>query len=277
MRLLVWALLSTLSTGVMASDAPSNVVVKSKDIYIDGQASEKSTPAAVNKIPVEDDELKFFKNELQNVKNLNKSFKLKSKTLSKMAEEAEQLKEQHLEYMENRIDWEVAIDDYNKQADCMSKNPKDCAKFLKPKKKSRRSEGAQNPGAYHPQDQMPMEMMMLPEEMGAMKPTQESSPFNERDFVAGVDNVIAANSDLLGDCLGRYASHTRRDFSVVYAQLTINKNGALSHLGIENPEAIPNRDLLSCMSTVLHSLAYPVGNKNEIKVRKPFSLVIRRS
>ncbi len=267
--MLVWALIGGLSSTVMASDAPSNVVVKSKDIYIDGQAKENSASSPVNKIPVEDDELKFFKNELQNVKNLNKSFKLKSKTLAKMAEEADQLKEQHLEYMENRIDWEVAIDDYNKQADCMSKNPKSCAKFLKPKKKSRREEA--------PQNQAPMEMMMPTQDLGMISHEPEVTSFNERDFVAGVDSVIAANSDLLGDCLNRYAPNRGRDFSVVYAQLTINKNGALSHLGIENPEALPNRDLLSCMSSVLHSLAYPAGNKNEIKVRKPFSLVIRRS
>lgn len=276
MKLLVWALLGTVATGVMANDAPSNVVVKSKDIYIDGQAPEENAPK-LNKVAVDDDELKFFKNELQNVKNLNKSFKAKSKTLAKMAEEAEQLKEQHLEYMENRIDWEVAIDDYNKQADCMSKDPKTCSKFLKPKRKSRRDsnesrgEMEQKPVSYQPLPEMPVDANI---EMVATEPAPK---FDERQFVSGVDSVIAANSDLLGDCLNRYASKTRRDFSVVYAQLTINKNGALSHLGIENPEAIPNRDVLSCMSTVLHSLAYPAGNAREIKVRKPFSLVIKRS
>ncbi len=276
MRLLVLALLAGVSSLGLANDAPSNVVLKSKDIYIDGEAKEKPA-AAINKIPVEDDELKFFKNELQNVKNLNKSFKIKSKTLAKMAEEADQLKEQHLEYMENRIDWEVAIDDYNKQADCMSKDPKSCSKFLKPKRKSRNQEAAPE-ASRAPINQQPVEMMMLPDEM--MMDTGSAparAEFSTKDFVSGVDSVIAANSDLLGDCLNRYASDTRRDFSVVYAQLTINQHGALSHLGIENPEAIPNRDLLSCMSTVLHSLVYPSGNAREVKVRKPFSLVIKRS
>lgn len=249
--------------------------LQSPDLYIDGTVKEKSE-VVLEKVDVEDDELKFFKNELDNVKNLNKSFKQKSKTLAKMAEEAEQLKEQHLDYIENRIEWESTIDAYNKQADCMAKNPKECSKFLgRDQKKRDRGENRtmrQNPPA--PQEYMDEIPLSFNSELTPVE-AEKSTPFNQRKYVESVDSVIAANADLLGDCLSRYASNAR-DFAVVYAQLSISSAGSLSHLGIENPEAVPNRQVLSCVSSVLHSLAYPAASK-DMKIRKPFSFVIRRS
>ena len=264
-----------------ANDAPANIKLQSKDIYIDGKLQDKGSEVVRPKIEVEDEELNFFKSELENVKNLNKSFKIKSKTLAKMAEEAEQLKEQHLDYIENRVEWETTIDDYNKQADCMAKSPKDCVKFLgrdrHSKKDDRRYRNNEGPSQERQQaSEVPLSDMMMPLGAGnSLVAAQGKKGFDSDQFVAGVDSVIAANADLLDDCLSRYAKGTR-DFSVVYAQLTINRAGALSHLGIENPEAIPNRNVLSCMSTVLHSLVYPKVVR-ETKVRKPFSFIIRRS
>lgn len=284
MKSFLFILCLVCSQNLMANEAPTSTLkVQSKDLYIDGTVEGKSEVVS-ERVEVEDDELKFFKNELENVKNLNKSFKQKSKTLAKMAEEAEQLKEQHLDYIENRVEWESTIDEYNQQANCMSKNPKDCTKFLgkdRKKKRGQRDESAMN-NTSGAQTVVPGHMAEMPVsfdselEMGMMNDTREEAPrFDQRAYIQGIDSVIAANADLLGDCLSRYATGTN-DFSVVYAQLSLTTEGNLSHLGIENPESVPNRKVLSCVSSVLHSLAYPTAAKN-MKVRKPFSFVIRRS
>lgn len=260
------------SSQTFASQAAAKL--QSPDLYIDGTVKEKSE-VVLEKVAVEDDELKFFKNELDNVKNLNKSFKQKSKTLAKMAEEAEQLKEQHLDYMENRIEWESTIDEYNKQADCMAKNPKECSKFLgRDHKKRNRGDGRATRQNSPIQQEFVEEIPLGFNELAPVQ-IEKSTSFDQRKYVESVDSVIAANADLLSDCLSRYASNAR-DFAVVYAQLSINSAGSLSHLGIENPEAVPNRQVLSCVSSVLHSLAYPAASK-DMKIRKPFSFVIRRS
>ena len=78
MKLIALSFLLLLNT-TQANEAPAEVKLQSPEIYIDGQMKDKAE-VVQESVPVEDDELKFFKNELENVKNLNKSFKQKSKT-----------------------------------------------------------------------------------------------------------------------------------------------------------------------------------------------------
>lgn len=93
--------------------------VYNNDINIEGEADLEEAN--------EDQELKAYKSELNNVKNLHNGFRKKKKVLKKLKTYAGKLVEEHKEFMEEKSEYEKEIGKFNKQVACVSNpNSKDC-------------------------------------------------------------------------------------------------------------------------------------------------------
>lgn len=243
--------------------------VNGKNLYIDGEFTEKNNDSKLKRVPVEDDELKFYKNELGNVKNLNKSFKMKKKTLEKLAQEAEQLKEQHLEYLENRLEWEEAIGAYNQQSSCADKDIQECYKFVKPKKKKRaapapRPRRRPKPVSHSNEDDL--------QDLMWQQSLNESTTVSTANFVSQLDQQIRGEAYRLESC---YRNVNDDNFQgTIQTVLSITPNGKIDHIGIESADDGVHPRTLNCVSSVLYQLQLPAPGK-KLKIRKPFYFRLR--
>lgn len=112
--ILITILLSIVNSSAFAA---SSQKVYNKNIDIEGEVEEAN----------EDQELKAYKAELNNVKNLHNGFKKKKKVLKKLKTYAGKLVEEHKEFMEEKSEYENEIGKFNKQVACVSNpNSKDC-------------------------------------------------------------------------------------------------------------------------------------------------------
>lgn len=101
--------------------AKSGQKVYNEKINIEGDA--EADVAEVN----EDQELKAYRSELNNVKNLHNGFRKKKKVLKKLKTYAGKLVEEHKEFMEEKSEYEKEIEKFNQQVACVSNpNSKDC-------------------------------------------------------------------------------------------------------------------------------------------------------
>lgn len=228
--------------------------VDSKTIQIDGDFKE------------EDQELKFLKDELSNVKGLKRGYKSKAKVYNKLTQESEQLKENFENYIGNRVEYESAISDYNKTIECLKngdalKCRPDLLKQEKPKAKVQKKQQPQ--AVYTNYDDDLMMEDTLSQSMAA--PRRAAVP---TAFISEIDNRIAQRGDELLRCyrLGKYSQQ-----GVLQVQLQISENGNLSHLGLEDTTQINNPKVISCLSRVLYSINYPAPPSRKVTtVRKPF-------
>jgi len=226
--------------------------INSETLHVDGSFKES------------DEELKFLKGELNNVKGLKRGYKKKAKVYNKLTQESEQLKENFENYIGNRVEYESAISDYNKTIECLkngdaTKCRPDLAKQQKraPKKQVKRQR--QQAPVYYEED-------LLQDDVSVNYAAPKRG--NTNPFITEIDNRIASRgSELLG-CykIGKYSQQ-----GVLKVQLQIAPNGNLSHLGLEDTTQINNPKVISCLSRVLYSINYPMPPSRKVTtVRKPF-------
>jgi hypothetical protein len=72
-------------------------------------------------INTDDDELKFFRNELSNIKNLKTGFKKKATVLDNLNQEAQTLNSEHKTYARKKIKYNSQIDKYKANQACLAK------------------------------------------------------------------------------------------------------------------------------------------------------------
>lgn len=234
-----------LTSGVATAAKPQNKV-QNQALHVEGEVQNQ------------DQELKFLRDELKNVKGLRRGYKSKAKVYVKLTEESEQLKENFQDYIENRVEYEGAIDQYNKTIECLkSGDALKCRPDLK-KKKKRAAKRREAP--VYREDSMSYQMA------APKRPALSGS--TKRNFVSEVDLRINQRGQDLLRCyrLGGYSQQ-----GVLKVQLKIAPNGNLSHLGYEDTTQINNPKVVSCMSQVLYSIVYPqTPNRKVTTVRKPF-------
>ncbi len=220
--------------------------VQNQPLHVEGEVQNK------------DQELKFLKDELRNVKGLRKGYKDKAKVYTKLTEESEELKENFQDYIENRVEYEAAIDGYNKTIECLKNG--DALKCRPDLKKKKKKAVKRRQAPVYREDSMSYQMA------APKRPAMSSSA--RKSFVADVDQRINQRGQDLLRCyrLGGYSQQ-----GVLKVQLKIAPNGNLSHLGYEDTTQINNPKVVSCMSQVLYSIIYPqTPNRKVTTVRKPF-------
>lgn len=226
--------------------------VDSKTIQIDGEFKE------------DDQELKFLKDELGNVKGLKRGYQKKAKVYNKLTHESEQLKENFEAYIGHRVEYESAIADYNKTIECLKNGDAlKCRPDLVGEKKKQKPV-AQKRKAPAPVYEEPVYFEdELPQTYSA--PKRATVPTG---FISEIDQRIAQRGDDLLRCYrqGKYSQQ-----GVLKVQLQIAENGNLSHLGLEDTTQINNPKVITCLSRVLYSIQYPAPPSRKVTtVRKPF-------
>lgn len=226
--------------------------VDSKTIQIDGEFKE------------DDQELKFLKDELGNVKGLRRGYKKKAKVYNKLTQESEQLKENFENYIGHRVEYESAIAGYNKTIECLKngdalKCRPDMAQTKKPQKQKPAPKKRRAPAPVYEE----------PVYYEDTVPQSYSAPQRvPTGFINQVDQRIAQRGDDLLRCYrkGKYSQQ-----GVLKVQLQIAANGNLSHLGLEDTTQINNPKVITCLSRVLYSIQYPAPPSRKVTtVKKPF-------
>lgn len=258
-RVLIFVILAIL--GIQSSlqakekKAASKNKVNSPTLHIDGEFKE------------EDQELKFLKDELSNVKGLKRGYKRKAKVYNKLTEESEQLKENFETYIGHRVEYEKAIDGYNKTIECLKggdamKCRPDLLKNEKPKKVKRAQSRRQAPPvSYTSYDDLTDDVSL------SMSAPMRSRP-QAKGFIREIDLRISQRGQELLRCYrnGRYSQQ-----GVLKVQLKIAPNGNLQHLGFEDTSQINDPRVVTCLSQVLYSINYPETPSQKVTtVRKPF-------
>lgn len=72
-------------------------------------------------INTDDEELKFFRNELNSIKNLKTGFKKKATVLDSLNQEAQTLNSEHKTYAKKKIQYNSQIDQYKANQACLAK------------------------------------------------------------------------------------------------------------------------------------------------------------
>jgi len=237
----------TLSSNCFAEKKPKTRKVNSATLNVDGEFANN------------DEELTFLKNELKNVKGLKSGYKKKSKVFAKLTNESEELKEHFENYIENRVDYEKAIGDYNKTIECLKNGDAlKCRPDLA--KNSSRRRRAQRVVRQRPaQDYVGTSMAA---------PRRNESKNTVKNFVRDVDLLVAQKDGELLSCYraGRYSQQ-----GVLKVQLKISPNGNLGHLGFEDTTQVNDPRVIRCVSKVLYSINYPATPDGRTKtIRKPF-------
>jgi hypothetical protein len=264
-------------------EASTHPRVESRKIDVAGQIHEQEDDV----VPVEDDELKFLKKEFTNVRNITRGLGKKKKVVSKLRGEMEKLSEVHMDYMEERGEYDRLLDQYNKQVECMQRkqNTHLCKDMLEPKKKKSNREAyvppTQNrpmkksaPVAYEQDtlDDFAFDVETTVFQQPKAKTVKKNVKGDQKSFLKQFDKAIAFEERRLDRCYAREMRNVGKSFEgVVYLQLTVDKLGNLGHLGFENGGDVLPRGVLTCLSTVLHGIRYPEPPLGKsLKVRKPF-------
>jgi hypothetical protein len=259
--------------------------VKSKDLYIDGNLKESESTAELEKVEVEDDELKYLSNEFNNVKNLSKGFEKKNKVLTKLKGEAEKLQEVHSDYLDYRLDYEDTISVYNKQVECLKdKTARECQELLKRGSKrgksDRREQNMRSGNAPAPR---PVRTQTANDfdELEDFTSYTQSAPapapaVTGVSYVTLLDEVIGSRARELNACYRNYSTKGVNEQGLLVTILSIDGSGRLSHLGIEDARFFGDSRVISCVSSVLSTIQYPQppGGQN-LKIRKPFSFQLK--
>lgn len=230
--------------------------VNSATLHIDGEFKEG------------DQELKFLKDELKNVKGLKRGYQKKAKVYGKLTEESEQLKENFETYIGHRVEYEKAIDGYNKTIECLKSG--DALKCRPDKlKKGKRAKRKIKRKARKQPTQASYDDLMLEDDLSLqMSAPMRGSKTKSYDFVSEVDSRISSKSGELLSCyrMGRYSQQ-----GVLKVQMKIAPSGNLSHVGFEDTSQINNPRMVNCVARVLYSLRYPRTPQGKVTtVRKPF-------
>jgi hypothetical protein len=249
-RCLILLLIFSLSSGSLFAGKPQNKV-DSPTLHVDGEFSEK------------DQELKFLKDELKNVKGLKRGYKNKGKVYNKLTEESEQLKDNFETYIGHRVEYEKAIGDYNKTIECLKGGDAiKCRPDLLKEKKKVKAKAVKRRRQEPVYDDYEFEDS-LNTSMAA--PVRVNQPVG---FVREVDLRISQRGQELLSCYrkGKYSQQ-----GVLKVQLKIAANGHLSHLGYEDTTEINDPRVITCLSQILYSIVYPMPPSRKVTtVRKPF-------
>lgn len=258
-KVLAAVILGTFTIGAAfasSKEAAKKKKFNSPTLHIDGEFKE------------EDQELKFLKDELSNVKGLKRGYKRKAKVYNKLTEESEQLKENFESYIGHRVEYEKAIDGYNKTIECLKGgDAMKCRPDLldkkptKAKAKVKKRRPAPRQEAYLDYNELDDYVSMG---MSAPRRTHSSS----KGFIQEIDLRISQRGQELLTCYrkGRYSQQ-----GVLKVQLKIAPNGNLHHLGFEDTSQINDPRVVTCLSQVLYSINYPeTPSKKLTTVRKPF-------
>lgn len=255
-RVLLAVLLGTwLIVGAVEAKPESKKKVNSATLHIDGEFKEG------------DQELKFLQDELKNVRGLRRGYNKKAKVYGKLTEESEQLKENFETYIGHRVEYEKAIDGYNKTIECLKNGD---ALKCRPDKagKAKKVEAKENPKRRAVPTQASYDDLMLQDDLAMQMSAPIRSPQKSQEFVREIDNRISSKSGELLSCyrMGRYSQQ-----GVLKVQMKIAPSGNLSHLGFEDTSQINNPRMVNCVARVLYSLQYPMTPHGKITtVRKPF-------
>jgi hypothetical protein len=87
----------------------------------DGDPINISGNKKLEMINTDDAELKFFRNELDNIKNLKTGFKKKATVLDNLNQEAKTLNSEHKTYAKKKIQYNSQIDQYKANQACLAK------------------------------------------------------------------------------------------------------------------------------------------------------------
>lgn len=241
----------TLSSNCFAQKRPKTQKVNSATLNVDGEFANN------------DEELSFLQNELKNVKGLKSGYKKKSKVFSKLTTQSEELKENFENYIENRIDYEKAIGDYNKTIACLKNgDPLKCRPDLA--KRHRRSQRKSQRRVVRQRSQDSVRTSMAAPRRVARTNSKDSL----KNFIRDVDLLVAQKDGELLSCYraGRYSQQ-----GVLKVQLKISSNGNLGHLGFEDITQVNDPRVIRCVSKVLYSINYPATPDGRTKtIRKPF-------
>lgn len=255
-RVFLFVLLGTwLLMGASEAKPDKKKKVNSATLHIDGEFKEG------------DQELKFLQDELKNVRGLRRGYNKKAKVYGKLTEESEQLKENFETYIGHRVEYEKAIDGYNKTIECLKsgdalKCRPDKAGKSKNQKSKRASKRRTAPAQASYGD------LMLEDELAVQMSAPIRHPQKSQEFVSEIDNRISSKTGELLSCyrMGRYSQQ-----GVLKVQLKIAPSGNLSHLGFEDTSQINNPRMVNCVARVLYSLQYPRTPHGKVTtVRKPF-------
>lgn len=235
--------------------------VDSQVLHVDGEFEDAG-----------DEELKFLRDELKNVKNLRRGYKQKAKVYGKLTEESEQLKENFESYIGNRVEYEGAIGDYNKTMECLKSGD---ATKCQPEKKAKAKAQEKTVPVSSERGQMQQRPLQqtnyifednVSSKMSA--PARIRAAGGKVDFVRDIDQRIAQRGQEL---LGCYKSGGYSQQGVLKVQLKIAPNGNLNHLGFEDTTQINDPRVVNCLARVLYTIQYPnTPSRRVTTVRKPF-------
>lgn len=237
-----------LTSGVATAAKPQKKV-ENKTLHVDGEIEGEA-----------DQELNYLKGELNNVRGLRRGYKKKAKVYTKLTEESEQLKENFSDYIEHRVEYEAAIQGYNKTIECLKNGDAlKCAPDAGKKKKKKVLKRKPVYRDYDSQDEVSFKE-------AAPKRTRAVSGTSQ--FIRDVDSRISQRGQ---DLLRCYRKGGYSQQGVLKVQLKIAPNGNLDHLGLEDTTQINNPKVVSCLSQVLYSIVYPPTPSQKVTtVRKPF-------
>lgn len=238
-----------LSSNSFAAPKPETRKVNSATLNVDGEFANQ------------DEELTFLTNELKNVKGLKSGYKKKSKVFAKLTNESEELKEHFENYIENRVDYEKAIGDYNKTVECLKGGDALKCRPDLAKKQKRRA-----------QRRRPVQQRKAPVQdyVGSSMSAnlRRGSSDTIKNFIRDVDLLVAQRD---GELLSCYRAGGYSQEGVLKVQLKISPNGNLGHLGFEDTTQVNDPRVIRCLSKVLYSINYPSTPDGRTKtIRKPF-------
>ncbi len=237
----------TLSSNTLAAQKAETRKVNSATLNVDGEFANQ------------DEELTFLNNELKNVKGLKSGYKKKSKVFSKLTTESEELKEHFENYIENRVDYEKAIGDYNKTIECLKNGDALKCRPDLAKKQKRRVQP-------RPQRRQAPVQDFVGSSMSAN--LRRGSNNTIKNFIRDVDLLVAQRD---GELLSCYRAGGYSQEGVLKVQLKIAPNGNLGHLGFEDTTQVNDPRVIRCLSKVLYSINYPATPDGRTKtIRKPF-------
>lgn len=219
------------------SEEKKKTIADQETLYIDGELSEKKSAKVPDGAPGDEEE-KFLGNELGRMKGMSKGYERKNKIIEKMTEVSEVLKENHLQYVEGRADYEEAISEYNQQVECVKqKGVRECSGKKKKGEKKR------------------------------------DEPINVERYVDRVRDAIAVRHRELQGC---YESHGNYLTGRMETNLEINGSGTLVHVGFPTLDQGKAKGLANCFTSVLSEIKYPETNDgNSVRVLMPFRLKLK--
>ena len=245
-----------ISSNCLAVAKQNQQKVNSATLHVDGEFEQQ------------DEELKFLQDELKNVRGLKSGYKRKAKVFQKLTNESEELKEHFESYVENRVDYEAAIGDYNKTIECLKNGDAlKCRPDLAKKNQKRRPQRRQQP---QPRRERPVTQREVQDYVGTSMavPLRKSSNNDIQNFIRDVDLRVAQRD---GDLISCYREGGFSQEGVLKVQMKISGNGNLGHLGFEDTTQVNDPRVIRCLSKGLYSIHYPATPDGRTKtIRKPF-------